>query len=264
MVNFIKHILVVTAMQADDTRLTPHHISLYLALFRCWNLNRFRNPLTIHRATLMYAAKIGSKNTYSKCLQELHKWGYIVHSPRQGGAACSIIYLLRFDLGELKRETDSSTTSDTTVAKDVSRSSIKSDQLAFKSDTTVDQNEDYCSPTSGTLLLNNINSLNPSNRERHSGNGDEKMIEKKKTIRHTAIPVSVDEVKKIFTGAGATALEAEKFYYHYQANGWRVGRVPMQNWHAAAHKWILNTNATNQQYAAQQKNVNKKNYAEPL
>ncbi|MEQ8573579.1 hypothetical protein [Fulvivirga sp.] len=33
--------------------------------------------------------------------------------------------------------------------------------------------------------------------------------------------------------------EAEKFYNHYQSNGWMVGKNPMQDWQAAATSWLL-------------------------
>lgn len=34
--------------------------------------------------------------------------------------------------------------------------------------------------------------------------------------------------------------EAQKFFNHYSANGWRIGgRTPMENWKPAAENWIL-------------------------
>jgi hypothetical protein len=42
------------------------------------------------------------------------------------------------------------------------------------------------------------------------------------------------------------ALEAEKFYNHYQSNGWLVaGKTPMADWQASAEKWMLNANQFN-------------------
>ncbi len=32
--------------------------------------------------------------------------------------------------------------------------------------------------------------------------------------------------------------EAEVFYNYYESNGWKVGRNPMKNWHAAVSNWI--------------------------
>ncbi|MBN2743955.1 MAG: hypothetical protein JXR39_08685 [Marinilabiliaceae bacterium] len=36
-------------------------------------------------------------------------------------------------------------------------------------------------------------------------------------------------------------LEAEKFFNHFESNGWLVGgRSPMKDWKAAARNWMLN------------------------
>jgi|SRR5215831_16860717 len=32
-------------------------------------------------------------------------------------------------------------------------------------------------------------------------------------------------------------LDAQAFIDHYEANGWRVGRVPMKDWRAAVRNW---------------------------
>lgn len=47
---------------------------------------------------------------------------------------------------------------------------------------------------------------------------------------------------------GMSRLEAEKFLDHYEANGWRVGKVPMKDWEAAMRNWNKNLQA--QVYAA--------------
>jgi len=38
---------------------------------------------------------------------------------------------------------------------------------------------------------------------------------------------------------GLTRREAEKFWHYYEANGWRVGRNLMRNWHAALAGWKM-------------------------
>jgi hypothetical protein len=36
-------------------------------------------------------------------------------------------------------------------------------------------------------------------------------------------------------------IEANKFFNHYQANGWKIaGKTPMEDWQASANKWMLN------------------------
>lgn len=34
--------------------------------------------------------------------------------------------------------------------------------------------------------------------------------------------------------------EANKFFNHYEANGWLVGKNKMKNWRAAANNWMAN------------------------
>jgi uncharacterized protein YdaU (DUF1376 family) len=52
-------------------------------------------------------------------------------------------------------------------------------------------------------------------------------------------PTSLDEVKAEAAKIGLPAIEAEKFFGHYQSNGWRVGRNPMRSWRAALNNWKL-------------------------
>lgn len=65
----------------DDDRITTTHISLYMALFRSWNINNNQNPVSINRQNIMKVAKINGQATYHKCLKELTKLGYIEYIP---------------------------------------------------------------------------------------------------------------------------------------------------------------------------------------
>jgi hypothetical protein len=85
-------------VQADD-RLYPSHISLYLALFQLWNANRFNNPISVARSEVMKLSKIGSTNTYTKCLKDLHKWGYLDYQPSFNPFKGSTVNLFTFDKG---------------------------------------------------------------------------------------------------------------------------------------------------------------------
>ena len=79
--NYIKHLNAVCQKFYEDSRLNPTHISLYLALFQLWNINRFPEVFFIDRAETMQLAKIGSKTTYHKVLVNLDTWGYIQYLP---------------------------------------------------------------------------------------------------------------------------------------------------------------------------------------
>jgi hypothetical protein len=79
--NYIKHLNQFMELVSVDDRLTPHHISVYLALFQQWNKNRFPEAIYICRNEIMQAAKVGSTRTYYKCLNALHEFGYIIYTP---------------------------------------------------------------------------------------------------------------------------------------------------------------------------------------
>lgn len=48
---------------------------------------------------------------------------------------------------------------------------------------------------------------------------------------------SLEEVGLEATRQGLPSSEAEKFYWYYEANGWRVGKNPMRSWRAALSGW---------------------------
>ena len=79
--NYIKHLTGFFNKSNQDKTINPTHISLYLALFQRWNLNRFKNPIIISREEMMTTAKIKSKATYHKCMKELHDRNYIIYKP---------------------------------------------------------------------------------------------------------------------------------------------------------------------------------------
>ena len=82
---------------ADDERLSPFHISLYFTLFQFWNLNRFKNPISIARQETMRLSKIGSVNTYIKCIKELDKWNYLKYIPSHNPMKGSLVNLYNFN-----------------------------------------------------------------------------------------------------------------------------------------------------------------------
>lgn len=91
--NYIKHLNVMLETFSLDTRLNPKHVSLYMALFRCWNSERFPTWFFISRKVLMNSSRIGSKSSYHRCLKNLHDWGYLIYKPshRISGSRVKII-----------------------------------------------------------------------------------------------------------------------------------------------------------------------------
>lgn len=86
--NYIKHLNKVMTDFYGDARISSNHISIYLALFKNANDNRFENPFPIYRQEIMKSSKVYSISTYTRCLQQLDEWGYIQYktsnNPRHG------------------------------------------------------------------------------------------------------------------------------------------------------------------------------------
>lgn len=95
-VNYIKHLNAVFNQFSKDSRLNPTHISLYVALFQLWNLNRFLEEFFINRDEVMQLSKIGSKSTYHRCIKELNHWKYIVYFPSHNPYRGSKIKMFKF------------------------------------------------------------------------------------------------------------------------------------------------------------------------
>lgn len=98
--NYIRHLNAFFSFVRSDNRLTSSHVSLYMALFHYWNSNRFHNPFSIYRENIMQLAKIGSKNTYHKCIKELHEARYIFYHPAPSKFRIVRISIVRLDKEE--------------------------------------------------------------------------------------------------------------------------------------------------------------------
>jgi len=77
---------------AHDTSLLATHISLFTAMFVCWQLNDYAIPFRVNRRQLMAFGKIASIATYHKCIKELDKYGYIKYQPSYHPKQGSLIY----------------------------------------------------------------------------------------------------------------------------------------------------------------------------
>ncbi|TGD81721.1 hypothetical protein [Hymenobacter wooponensis] len=81
--NYITHTRAAFAFLAAEPTATPHHVSLYVALFQLWNAAHFPPSVLLFRDELMRAAHIGSAGTYRACLRDLTAWGLITYQPSQ-------------------------------------------------------------------------------------------------------------------------------------------------------------------------------------
>lgn len=91
--NHTKHLTSFFDRIIHDHDLNPTHISLYIALFQAWNVNRFQNPISISRDELMRISKIYSKATYHKCIRELNNKDYIRYEPSFNPYKGSLVFI---------------------------------------------------------------------------------------------------------------------------------------------------------------------------
>ena len=94
--NYIKHLTGFFDRIIPDKNLNPTHVSLYIALFQFWNVNRFKNPISITRDEVMRICKISSKATYHKCMRDLNDLNYIKYEPSYNPYKGSLVILFDF------------------------------------------------------------------------------------------------------------------------------------------------------------------------
>lgn len=101
------------------------------------------------------------------------------------------------------------------------------------------------------------------------------MRQKKENELVQRIPPDLEDVVDFFKKLDKPFIEAEKFYNHFQSNGWLVGgKSPMKDWKAAARNWIINADKFNNKNRHPElvegpkpnhlHTSNNKNYGEPL
>ncbi|MCC9137537.1 hypothetical protein ACFSKU_15530 [Pontibacter silvestris] len=236
--NYIAHLSGFFRRVARDPRFNPTHVSLYMALFQQWNLNHFRNPISIARSQVMGISRISSRVTYHKCIRELHAWGYIYYSPSFNHYRGSLVYMPAFD----DREPDKQERANRTICCTGAEPGLDGDCSGAEQEVNPSINS--------TNLLNTLNSLNerarayarePVGEERGTSERKEKSCVQKEKKTMLEPPPELEEVRHFFQVLGYRELEAFRFFHHYSANGWMIGRHPMQDWQAAARKWVCNT-----------------------
>ncbi|WP_426092389.1 transcriptional regulator [Flavobacterium sp. DSR3-2] len=284
--NYIKHLTGFFNKINYETNLNPTHISLYLALFQCWNVNRFKNPTGISREEIMKASKINSKATYHKCMKELELLGFMVYNPTFNPHSCSNIIMTNFSEKEK------------TISKIPQPTRSKNEPVhnltESKNEQVIEQvNEQLYiynkKQTSKNILNNtkididknsinqpvqNLNPLkNPEEKKEKSCAKKEKPVEPELIFDHIipTLELAID----YFLSQQNTETEANKFFNYYSSIGWLIGgKTKMKDWKAAARNWMINTakfatNVSKSDYNSQPKPIHlhtatQKNYDEPL
>jgi hypothetical protein len=247
-----------------------------MALFQFWNLNLFENPFPVSREEVLRLCKIRTLNTYHNCLHDLNQWGYIKYQPSFNPMTPSLITIHDLETVKMPKEEKSEhnpgeariknrTADNTTLGS-------KTIQLPYNprlKNSTADH-------TGLTSLIKQykqykqINERGKNSRSKKSGSENvkkkkpdlgkrKKIAPKKEKVENPnpsdeksnpdlSVPPTLDQVLNFFTTETYPEPEAQKFFNHYQSNGWKIaGKTPMEDWQASAHKWILNTQNFNTQ-----------------
>ena len=280
-INYIKHLNGVFNSIAKDNRLNPSHISLYMTLFQLWNFSRFAEIFFIDRDETMSISKIGSKNTYHRCLKNLNDYGYIKYLPSHNPFKGSRIKMFsfeetntRFNDPDLPKIDTSSVHVPTNLPKIGTSSVPEADKNNTKNWTRAGHEEDMINannctndlqvpknlpkidtsfvhvptnlPKSGTSSVQVLGNYLPK-----SGTSivqalvplinNNKQYKQKKTVE-TGAPKNELEVIDFFKNENWPELEAKKFFNYYQGLNWSVGQTKIYDWHAIAKNWMLRMN----------------------
>ena len=247
-----------------DDRLHATHVSLYISLFTLWNLNRFDNPISINREEVMKISKIGSKHTYHKCMKQLHEYGYLRYLPSHNPLRGSHVHMFNFSTSNeqaMHRTNDKKGTS-SEQALHPSLNYINSTNNK-KSLNSSEQKNDDKNFSSGRSLEKKLKTRTADEIPLQSGKNVPPGSSKK-------VPPEETVVMHFFKSENYPEKEARKFYNYFRSVGWKVGKnKPMEDWHAAAHNWMLNTETYSQvkdhtSQPSQLHTNSKKNYGEPL
>ena len=240
-VNYIKHLSGVFEKFSIDDRLSAYHISLYVALFQLWNINRFSSPLLIIRSEVMQISRISSKSTYHRCIKELDSFGYIEYLPSRNAMIGSKVNILSFE--KIKTNRKASPLNRHPNGQPSSKCGHHNGQ---PSPIFGHPNEPF------NKHINNNKHINIC-IEQNEFCKPQKKEKVKKEILPSAISKNVkfisptiELVQEYFKEKNKPDIEAQKFFNYFESNGWKIGgRSPMKNWKAAANNWMLNSNKFN-------------------
>ncbi|TAJ13745.1 hypothetical protein DMA11_07765 [Marinilabiliaceae bacterium JC017] len=202
--NYIHHQLIVFTKMDQIPEFKAFHLTLYMALFRLWNQNRFENPILVVRKELMQMARIGSKTTYFKTLKDLEKHNFIRYCPSFDPMVASQVHLTIYWTGTCPRPVP------------------KMDRI-YKH----------------TNNIHSIRELEEYVNQKEKFKDHNKQTDMKKKSKFT--PPPLEHIQIYFQQKNFSITEAERFFNYYESNGWLVGgRSPMKDWKAAARNWMLN------------------------
>jgi hypothetical protein len=263
--NYIKHLTGFFDRIVQDRNLNPTHISLYIALFQFWNVNRFQNPISITRDEVMRISKICSKATYHKCMRELNEKGYIKYEPSFNPFKGSMVILFNFseDLKPVQKRVSSTEkilpNTEQVVNKHRTSDETSTEQALVPSINYINKtnisNDLNLGEQTQNFQIEDLISKNETAAEKEKSSAKKEKEKNEIEIENSNLSSraqsrdfqpTIENVKNFFNQENFPKLEANKFFNYFSSNGWLVGgKTPMVNWQAAAKNWMLNTNKFN-------------------
>ncbi|MBI9064800.1 MAG: hypothetical protein JEZ14_22630 [Marinilabiliaceae bacterium] len=282
--NYIHHQLAAFEKMDKIPELKPHHISLYIALFRLWNWAQFENPIIIHRQEVMKMARIKSPTTFSNAMKYLNHHDFVKYKPSTDPDVNSKVYLsilwtsTRPQLVH-KMDTNIKHTNNTLS---IGESSFYDNQKATIMDTderkiamkslnnNPDPQQDLFDFEETPLPEEKTRKRKKQKKNFSPSRGDARRAEGNDYTPSTlapmgemprakgSIPPPLEHIQIYFQAKNHSKTEAERFFNHYTSNGWLVsGKSPMKDWKASARNWMLNIDkfANNSSGSSQSQNA---------
>lgn len=269
--NYIRHLNAFFSLIKTDTRLTTSHVSLYMALFHYWNFNRFHNPFSIYRENIMQLSKIGSKNTYHKCIKELHQAKYIFYHPAPSKFQVVRISIIRLDVEPEKptryRQLNLFAAQSPPLSEGDLGRGLSPNNATDNVPKLGQRSTDF-----DTGTVSKLGHLNKPNINKQRETPTHQIFKRNKKIQEPkndfaagvpnpghaqsgievspsggggrrpgeVIPTNAD-VESYFQQLSYPNSEAIKFFNHYKALGWKIqGKTPIQDWKPLVEKWMAN------------------------
>ncbi len=216
----------------------------------------------------MNLSKIGSKNTYHKCLKELHEAKYIYYHPSASKFLPVKVSIGRLDIPEetISRfkqlelfNPNASTPTEPSpplLEGDLGgggglevRSGpcpkIDTDHVPNLTATSTDFDTVPVPKMGHNIKHKHFNKTESKPPSQKIFDKNEKLSEAINSLACVPNPVhqpaDITEVENFFSQNNYPVIEAKKFFNHYKAIGWKIkGVTPIEDWQAAAHKWMIN------------------------
>ncbi len=274
--NYIRHLNAFFSFVRSDNRLTSSHVSLYMALFHYWNFNRFHNPFSIYRENIMQLSKL-SKNTYHKCIKELHEAKYIYYHPSASKFQAVRISVIRLDkeepsptrfkqldLFDATEQLSSAGGGGTRYASDGGGEAGPGHNIETGSVAKLSQH----SPNIKTDTVANLGHSYKPNINKQRETLPHQIFKRndkiQKAINHMAAGVpnpghhgvypelvsgsipNLTDVETHFQQQKYPKEEATKFFNHYKSLHWKLqGKTPILDWKPLVEKWMSNAKKWN-------------------